>query len=103
MRLLYWRLSGDAKSIKNRDGVVDHMLVNATGLYLLAKDGGVIIQVSLPYAALQQRVRTAALVRHAGALRAQWLHMPTPVRGVAGRRVRAVRRVHHRAFLQQRR
>jgi hypothetical protein len=53
MGLLYWRLSGDAKSIKNRDGVVDHMLVNATGLYLLAKDGGVIIQVSLPYAALR--------------------------------------------------
>jgi hypothetical protein len=49
----YWRLSSDGKSIKDRDGVVDHMLVNGTGMYLLAEDGGLIIQVTLPDAALR--------------------------------------------------
>ncbi|GJN22398.1 hypothetical protein PR202_gb09954 [Eleusine coracana subsp. coracana] len=50
----YWRLSGDGKSIKDRDGAVAEMLVNGTGVYLLGEDGGVVIQVTLlPYAALR--------------------------------------------------
>ncbi|TVU28668.1 hypothetical protein EJB05_20197, partial [Eragrostis curvula] len=53
MDSLYWRLSGDGNSIKDRDGAVDYMLANATGLYLLAEDGGVIIQVTLPAAELR--------------------------------------------------
>ncbi|XP_062220953.1 G-type lectin S-receptor-like serine/threonine-protein kinase At5g35370 [Phragmites australis] len=50
---LYWRLSSDASSVKDRDGAVAYMAVNGTGMYLLAADGGIIIQVSLPAAGLR--------------------------------------------------
>ncbi|KAL6912069.1 hypothetical protein ACP4OV_000874 [Aristida adscensionis] len=53
MGSLYWLLSGDIKSVKDRDGAVAYMAANDTGLYLLTADGGVVIQVSLPAAALR--------------------------------------------------
>ncbi|KAL6633480.1 hypothetical protein ACP70R_026151 [Stipagrostis hirtigluma subsp. patula] len=53
MGSLYWRLSNDLKSIKDRDGAVAYMAVNGTGLYLLTADGGAIIKVSLPAAGLR--------------------------------------------------
>ncbi|WVZ73491.1 hypothetical protein U9M48_021791 [Paspalum notatum var. saurae] len=45
---MYWRLSNDARSTMDRGGAVAYMTVNGTGLYLVAADGGVIIQVSFP-------------------------------------------------------
>ncbi|RLM77865.1 hypothetical protein C2845_PM12G28130 [Panicum miliaceum] len=53
MGSMYWRLSNDASSTMDRGGTVAYMAVNGTGLYLLAADGGVIIQVSLPAAELR--------------------------------------------------
>jgi len=49
----YWRLSNDASSTVDRSGTVAYMAVNGTGLYLLAADGVVVIQVSLPAAELR--------------------------------------------------
>uniref|UniRef100_K3YPU6 Receptor-like serine/threonine-protein kinase n=1 Tax=Setaria italica TaxID=4555 RepID=K3YPU6_SETIT len=53
MGSMYWRLSNDGSSTMDRGGTVAYMAVNGTGLYLLAADGGVIIQVSLPAAELR--------------------------------------------------
>ncbi|KAF8730281.1 hypothetical protein HU200_017264 [Digitaria exilis] len=53
MGSMYWRLSNDARSTMDRAGTVASMAVNATGVYLEAADGGVIIQVSLPAAELR--------------------------------------------------
>jgi len=53
MGSMYWRLSNDARSTVDRSGTVVYMAVNGTGLYLLAADGGVVIQVSLPAAELR--------------------------------------------------
>ncbi|CAL5055960.1 unnamed protein product [Urochloa decumbens] len=50
---MYWRLSNDAGSTMDRGGAVAYMAANGTGLYLVAADGGVIIQVSLPPAKLR--------------------------------------------------
>uniref|UniRef100_A0ACD5YNV8 Uncharacterized protein n=1 Tax=Avena sativa TaxID=4498 RepID=A0ACD5YNV8_AVESA len=50
---LYWRLSNDAISVKDRDGTVASMAVNGTGLYLLAANGAIIIQVPMPPAELR--------------------------------------------------
>ncbi|XP_047078663.1 G-type lectin S-receptor-like serine/threonine-protein kinase At5g35370 [Lolium rigidum] len=50
---LYWRLSNDAISVKDRDGTVAHMTVNGTGIYLLAADGAVIIRVAMAPAELR--------------------------------------------------
>nr|POF04657.1 hypothetical protein CFP56_38502 [Quercus suber] len=44
--VLQWKLSMDTKAYKNSNGAVSLMLMNGTGLYLLARDGSkVIIQV----------------------------------------------------------
>ncbi|CAN6274303.1 unnamed protein product [Urochloa humidicola] len=53
MGSMYWRLSNDAGSTMDRGGTVAYMAANGTGLYLVAADGGVIIQVSLPPAELR--------------------------------------------------
>ncbi|CAN6233303.1 unnamed protein product [Urochloa humidicola] len=53
MGSMYWRLSNDAGSTMDRGGTVAYMTANGTGLYLVAADGGVIIQVSLPPAELR--------------------------------------------------
>ncbi|OEL24050.1 G-type lectin S-receptor-like serine/threonine-protein kinase [Dichanthelium oligosanthes] len=53
MGSMYWRLSNDASSTMDRGGTVAYMSVNGTGLYLVAVDGGVIIQVPLPAAELR--------------------------------------------------
>ncbi|CAM0943898.1 unnamed protein product [Alopecurus aequalis] len=50
---LYWRLSNDANSVKDRDGTVAYMSVNGTGLYLLAEGGAVVIQVPMLTAELR--------------------------------------------------
>ncbi|KAK4566519.1 hypothetical protein RGQ29_002686 [Quercus rubra] len=45
-RMTYWKLSMDTKAYKNSNGAVSLMLMNGTGLYLLASDGSkVVIQV----------------------------------------------------------
>lgn len=43
---LYWRMSNDASFVKDRDGAVAYMAVNGTGIFLLAKDGTVIVQAA---------------------------------------------------------
>uniref|UniRef100_A0A0D9VLG9 Receptor-like serine/threonine-protein kinase n=1 Tax=Leersia perrieri TaxID=77586 RepID=A0A0D9VLG9_9ORYZ len=50
---LYWILSNDAKSTRDRDGAVAAMAVNGTGVFLLAADDAVLIQLTLPAAALR--------------------------------------------------
>uniref|UniRef100_A0A0E0K5N2 Receptor-like serine/threonine-protein kinase n=1 Tax=Oryza punctata TaxID=4537 RepID=A0A0E0K5N2_ORYPU len=50
---LYWLLSNDAKATRDRDGAVASMAVNGTGLYLLAADDAVLIQLPLPAAKLR--------------------------------------------------
>ncbi|KAG8072534.1 hypothetical protein GUJ93_ZPchr0006g44889 [Zizania palustris] len=53
MGSLYWRLSNDASSTKDRVGAVAFMVINGTGLYLLAADDSVIIQAAMPLAELR--------------------------------------------------
>ncbi|KAL5213541.1 hypothetical protein ABZP36_024388 [Zizania latifolia] len=53
MGSLYWRLSNDASSTKDRVGAVAFMAVNGTGLYLLAADDSVIIQAAMPLTELR--------------------------------------------------
>ncbi|KAF0931293.1 hypothetical protein E2562_002640 [Oryza meyeriana var. granulata] len=50
---LYWLLSNDAKATRDRDGAVASMAVNGTGMYLLAADDTVLIQLPLPAAELR--------------------------------------------------
>ena len=42
-RMTYWKLSMDTKAYKNSNGAVSLMLMNGTGLYLLASDGSKVV------------------------------------------------------------
>ncbi|KAK7845818.1 g-type lectin s-receptor-like serine/threonine-protein kinase [Quercus suber] len=42
-RMTYWKLSMDTKAYKNSNGAVSLMLMNGTGLYLLAIDGSKVV------------------------------------------------------------
>ncbi|KAI4982319.1 hypothetical protein ZWY2020_022811 [Hordeum vulgare] len=53
MGSLYWRLSGEAIAVKDRDGTVAYMAVNGTGIYLLAADDTVVVQAAMPPAGLR--------------------------------------------------
>ncbi|XP_023534839.1 G-type lectin S-receptor-like serine/threonine-protein kinase At5g35370 [Cucurbita pepo subsp. pepo] len=47
---IYWKLSMDPNAFINSNAVVEHMILNATGLYLLARNSSVIvIEVVLPH------------------------------------------------------
>lgn len=40
---IYWKLSMDPKAFINSNAIVEHMIVNATGLYLLAHNSSVVV------------------------------------------------------------
>ncbi|KAF8781180.1 hypothetical protein HU200_001159 [Digitaria exilis] len=47
-RSTYWRLSNDIRSYKDRNAAVASVSVNASGLFALAADGGLVFRVDLP-------------------------------------------------------
>lgn len=49
----YWRLSNDARSIQDSNQPVSDMVVNTTGLYLLASDKTIVVAVSLTQSAFR--------------------------------------------------